>query len=268
MKRGQVAIFVILAIVLIAAGTFTFLIKNNSSANNLISQNNKPELNNVKNSISECRGIGAAKALEDIGIQGGYYDKPERYFDLGWTFIPYYYDSEILMPEKAFIEIELGKDMDKQFTDCINNLKSDGFEIEHGISKTKSTITKGNVLFKVDMSLRIRSDNDSDSTTIEMNKLPLNVNSSLYDILEVAKYISDSHKKDSNLICVTCVDEMAEERNLYVNVFDVSDNSVLYVISENHTSSQIYSFEFMNKYAVTTSGSSVVPTVPSGPSAA
>ena len=260
-RHAQVTVFIIIAIIVVAAGGLTYVINKNSSVDDdFFSQAKTPELNNLKDSILDCRDSGAADALETIGIQGGYYDKPLRNFDMGWAFLSYYYyEGEFLMPPKEKVQTELSKAFDSKFTECIDKLNFDKFEVTHKTSKTKSIITKGNILFNTDMSLSIKSDNSS-STTIEMKDAPLNVNSSLYDILEIAAYITDSHKEDPNMLCVTCVADMAEERNLYVNAFDVQESSVLYIISENYTSSTLYAFDFLNKYKVNVS--EVVSSVP------
>jgi hypothetical protein len=56
---------------------------------------------------------------------------------------------------------------------------------------------------------------------------------------------------------------MAEERNLYVSAFDLLNNSVLYVISENYTSDEPYSYEFLNRYPAPEVSKIAVPSVPS-----
>ena len=61
---------------------------------------------------------------------------------------------------------------------------------------------------------------------------------------------------------------MAEERDLYVNSFTLVNNSVLYVISENHTSDEPYSFEFLNKYPEPELVDITIPSVPVAPNAA
>jgi len=261
-QKGQVAIFIIIAVLLAAAGSFGYVVtKNSSDDKNFFSQAKTPELNNIKNSILSCRDDSTGNALASIGISGGYYDKPEKSFDMGWAFLSYYYyEGEFLMPNKEKVQLELSKAVDSLFTACINNLTFDNFKISHKTSKTKSIITKGNILFDFDMSLSIVGANDS--TTIQMKDAPLSINSSLYDILEVAAYITDSHKQDPDMICVTCVSDMAQERNLYVNAFDVQESSVLYIISENYTSTTVYSFDFLNKYKSPTVSEDLLVPVP------
>jgi len=265
-KRSQVTVFVIVAVILVAVGGVAlFTVKGSSKPNDdkFFSQANiKPELSNIKTGILQCRDDSIKQSLDKIGIQGGYFDKPAKNLDISWAFIPYYYsEGSYAVPTKSKVELEIGKAIDKSFTDCINKLKFENYEITHGISKTKATIGRNLVSVKINMLLTIKKEDNT--MTLEMSDAPIEKDSSLFDILEVADYIAYSHKNDSEMICVTCVADMAEEKNLYVNTFDLADNSVLVVISENHTSTEPYSFEFLNKYSALENSTLVFPPVPS-----
>ena len=53
------------------------------------------------------------------------------------------------------------------------------------------------------------------------------------------------------MICINCVSDMAEERELYVDMLDFGDNSTtLVVVSTNMTESYPAVYEFLNKYPV------------------
>ena len=265
-KFGQVTVFIIVAVILVAiGGVALFTVKGNSKPNDdkFFSQANiKPDLNNIKTGILQCRDDSIKLSLNKIGIQGGYFDKPAKSLDIEWAFIPYYYDQgSYSMPARTKVQIELGKAVDKSFVDCINKLKFENYIITHGVSKTTATINRNLVLFKIDMPLTIKKEDNT--MTLEMSDALAEKDSALFDILDVADYITNSHKNDSEMICVTCVADMAEERNLYVNTFDLLDNSVLVVISENYTSSEPYSFEFLNKYVVKLITNTTLSPVPS-----
>jgi hypothetical protein len=267
-KRSQVTVFIIVAVILVAVGGVAlFTVKGNSKPNDdkFFSQANiKPDLNNIKTGILQCRDDSIKLSLDKIGIQGGYFDKPAKSLDIEWAFIPYYYsEGSYLMPARTKIQTELGKAVDKSFVDCINKLKFDSYAITHGTSKTTATINRNLVLFKIDMPLTIKKEDNT--MVLEMSDAPAEKDSALFDILDVADYITNSHKNDSEMICVTCVANMAEERDLYVNTFDLVDNSILVVISENHTSSEPYSFEFLNKYVVNENTDVILSPVPGAP---
>ena len=105
MKKGQVTIFIIIAIVLIgviAGGTF--LVSQNKKAASLeyfASSSIKPTLNSINSRIIDCSEETSKQALDRIGLQGGYYNKPQVSEDLDSSFIPYYYyEGQYLIPTK------------------------------------------------------------------------------------------------------------------------------------------------------------------------
>jgi len=267
--KAQVSVFVIIAVVVAALVAGGVIMTKNTSTNNdkrfFAQANLKPEFAGMKSSILACRDNSVKDALDTIGIQGGFSTKPEKYFDIDWAVIPYYYyEGSYLMPTNQRIESEIGKQVDKNFVSCIDGIKSEGFTIKRsGTSNTKVTINQGNILFNIDMPLSIAK--EATTISLEMEDAPLQKTSALYEILEIARYITDSHKEDANMICITCVADMAEERDVYVNTFDLLDNSVLVVISENRTSDEPYSFEFMNKYKVVPVEQLVTPSLPAAP---
>ena len=251
-KRGQISIFIILAIVLvyIIVGIF-WMINNNKQSSmqkDFFNQANvKPTMDSIRNNIIDCRDNSIKNSLKTIGIQGGYYDKPGKYFDLKWAFIPYYYyQGAYSIPTKTIIEKELQKSIDKEFTDCINNVKFENFEITHEVSKSKATIKNGEVDVTIDMPISIKR--ESNVQTLEMKDAETSQISKLYDIIDLASAIAESHKEDSKLICISCVGKMAEQKDLYVDFVQFSEYNTLAIIIDNVTSSQPYTFEFLNKY--------------------
>jgi hypothetical protein len=265
-KRSQVTVFIIIAVVLVAVGgvaLFATKDANRPDDSRFFAQANaKPELLNVRSAILSCRDNVVKDSLVSIGVQGGYSDKPANVLDLGWTFIPYYYmEGKYAFPQKSFVEKELGKEIDKSFTKCINDLSFEGFTIDKKVSRTKAAIKLKEVEVKIDMPISIKK--EESVFALEMKDAPVVFNSSLADIIDVAGYIVESHKNDSKMLCVTCVAQMAEERNLYVSAFDLLNNSVLYVISENYTSDEPYSYEFLNRYPAPEVSKIAVPSVPS-----
>jgi hypothetical protein len=252
MKRGQVTIFIIIAIfIVVAVISLIFLVKTKSSSEldkEFFSQANiKPSLQNIQSFILDCLDETSKDALDVIGVQGGYYTKPEKAYDLQWVFIPYYYHrGEFLMPSKQKIESELNNYIDDQLGDCIANGDFNDFRLDYSSSRTRSMIKPGEVLFEIDMPVQINKEDNV--VTLELGDYPVSRNSSLYEILEVAEYITNSHKRDPELYCISCVGEMAEERDLFVDIMRFTEDSMMTVISENHTSSEKYSFVFLNKY--------------------
>lgn len=246
---AQVSVFIILAIVLIAAGGIAFYIaKYNSGADNYFSQPDvKIKTDNIKSSIQSCMGFSADTALYIIGIQGGYYEQPKQAVDFGWTFIPYYfYEGEILIPSKEEIETEISAYYDKALQNCIDKIDTQGFLLKYKTTKTKTSIYPGEVNFVADMPVSITDGRKS--VKFELKEMPIIKKVKLYEIYEIAKFITDSHNSNPDELCLSCVSDMSEERDLLVDFINFDENKKLIMISENANMTRAYSFEFLEKY--------------------
>ncbi len=254
LKRAQVTTFIIIGIVIVAAvGGVVYLGKqkiDSDLAREYFSQSGvKPQLDNIQESILNCMDLITGESLEIIGIQGGYYNEPPQAFDLGWAFIPYYYNQgTFAMPDRSVIRSELGEYVDENLESCLNEISLGDFTLDYKTAGTEVTIQQARVLFEIDLPITIeREDN---KIKFDTEDYPVSQESKLFQILEIADFVTDSHKEDPDMICINCVAEMAKEREVYVDMLDFDETSTLIVISENVTSEEPYIFEFLNKYSV------------------
>ncbi|MEK6872771.1 MAG: hypothetical protein AABW90_02040 [Nanoarchaeota archaeon] len=249
-KSSQTTIFIILAILIAGAitGSVYFINENKKTASLefFSSSDVQPVLKNIQTKILDCSEETSKKSLEKIGVQGGHYNKPRYYFDMKSNFIPYYYyEGQILMPSKSTIENELSGYVNENLDKCLQN-NYQNFEITFKKPKTKTTIKEKDVNFLINLPIKIEKDNHD--ITFELKEHPITISSELDAILGVANFITETHKDDPAMYCVSCVGKLAEEDNLYVDILKFRNNEMLVIISENHTSSEPYSFEFLNKY--------------------
>jgi len=254
-RKAQTFIFIIVAIVIIALIVVIFYLNKGSSQSTIdkeyfSSASIKPDVNLIHSSIQDCMDDTSKTALDIIGIQGGYYDKPPYFFDLSWGFIPYYYYQGLfLMPSKQDVEEELGKYVDRNLNACLDELEFNNFKLSYKESKTSVAIRSKEVGFVIDMPVYI--EREGKRIILELKEIQIDHSSYLNEILEVAKYITDSHLESDSLLCVNCVVEMAEERDVYVDLLDFEDPSnTLVMITENKTRTEPYIFEFLNKYII------------------
>jgi hypothetical protein len=253
-KRSQVTILIILAIVVIVGVAVYLSLSNQSSTINLQSAFSKLNIDSqvgvVESSIINCLELTAKDADDLIGIQGGYYKDPGRSVDLGFSFIPYYYDQgTILQPTTDTIQNQLNLYIEENLGECIDSLNFEGFSIKHDSTESDSIIKNKEINFKIGLSMNIQKD---DSTTdFSIKNHPLTIKSPLGDVIEIATYITESHKEDSELICISCVSDLAEEKNLFVDLtdFDQEIPTTLVVITEVREGSTPYIFEFLNRYS-------------------
>ncbi len=255
-KRSQITIFIIIAIIIIERIFIYLFFRSSKEKKDLtkeyfISNNLEPSFNNIIDFNIDCLEVNSKDALETIGIQGGYYIKPQLYYDLEWAFLPYYYYlGQLLMPNKEKIEQELSLYIDSNLPLCLEELNENfkNFKLTFSKPKTKTSIQDKKVIFNTELQVRI--ENDGKTTLFELNKYPISVNSSLNNILEIASYITESHKQDPNFICINCLAQLSKEKNVYIDFIAFEPDSTLVMIIENSTQPVPYIFQFLNKYEI------------------
>jgi hypothetical protein len=271
--RGQVAVFVIVAILIVGVGGgvgYFVKVKNDARVNEeFFSQGEiKIQVDNIESAVLNCVEDVGLSGLEVIGLQGGYYNKPVGSFEMEEGFIPYYYDKgEFLMPSISEIEKELEEYVSEEFDGCLEGLVFEGFDLKLGKGDVDVVIGDDGVLFEIDKSVRIEK--DGRRVIFDLKEHSLSVESALSDILEVAEYLTESHNENEGMYCISCVGEMADERDVYVQRSLLSGGKVLIIIGENRTGDESYLFNFLNRYSGNESdefkfeGAEVLPKKPS-----
>ena len=252
MKKGQTTIFIILAIVIIIIIAVFFFLKDTTEDRGrdyFVEQGLQPSINNVQNFIVDCLETNAKDALIKIGIQGGYFNKPSNFFDMQWAFIPYYYDQgTFLQPTQQQIETELSNYVDSNMEKCLSKIEFQNIELRYQPSSTKATIQPSFVRFTSELPTVI--EHEGNTITFDLDQHPVVINSSLKEIIEVATFITNSHKENPDLMCINCITELAKERKLYVDFIAFEEDTTLVMILENRTMEHPYIFEFLNRYTV------------------
>lgn len=251
-KRGQVTILIILAIVVVV-GVAAFFVFGGSSGEKgreyFEEQGLTPSVNNIQEFVRDCLENNARDALIETGIRGGYFNRPAKYFDMQWAFIPYYYDEpEILQPSKEQIELEIAAHVDFNIESCLSEIDFNNFKLEFEPSSTQAKIKQNSVTFTTDLPTVIKYNRNS--VTFELKDHPVTINSSLNDIIDVAEFITDSHKDNPDQMCINCITELAKEKKLYVDFIAFEPDTTLVMILENRTMEQPYLFEFLNRYKI------------------
>jgi len=253
--KAQTSVFIIVAVIVVAVIIGVYYLNQGKTQSNIqkvfSSLGITAQASVIESSILNCVEEVSEDSLTVIGIQGGYYNNPGNSFDLGWAFIPYYYDKgDFLMPKTETIEKELSDYVKDNLGICLENIETEEFEMKFKDSKTTSNIKENKVEFEIDLTITMTKGDLS--SEFELENHPITVNSKLFEILEVATYITDSHREDPEMICINCVADMAEIRDLYIDMVDfgAEESTTLNIISENVSSGETYIFEFLNRYPV------------------
>ncbi len=129
LKRGQVTVFVIVGILILAAVSAAVYFSQFKTAE--IQGEEKPEVGFIKSFVDNCLEKSAQKGLTEVLAQGGYYEFP---LDLNvFEFavedenlqVPVYFQNEkTAYPPLNFIEKEAAKATEKALLDCVGNFES------------------------------------------------------------------------------------------------------------------------------------------------
>jgi hypothetical protein len=173
-NKGQVTIFIILAILLVAMGTLFFIFKDRIFPNAMPSQV-EPVYNTFKNCLEQDLAIG----VNVIESQGGYIYLPE--YEAGSEYMPFSSQLDFLgnpipywyyvsgnniqkeqVPTKGEMERELEQFMESRSRDCyFDNYYSQGYEITMEDPNAKVTITDDKVTLDLEMDFAILKGEDS-----------------------------------------------------------------------------------------------------------
>jgi len=204
-KKGQLAIFVIIAIVLIAGIVGYVLLKDRVFVKS-VPQDLKPAYDYYINCL-EANVIDGASIL---GSQGGYIELPE--FEAGSEYapfsnqleffgagIPYWYyvsGNNIIseqVPSEKQMQEGLADYLEEEIADCnFDDFIRQGYEIELGDANAKTEIKVNEIEVNMKQSLVLRKEDQS----IVINNHNLKVNSQIGSFYDLARGIYDYEKQE------------------------------------------------------------------------
>jgi len=240
-KRGQVTIFVIIAVLIISAiGGIVYIegVKKTSES---------PEVKEVSGFVSSCLQQVSIEAVATIGEQGGYYNLPERANYFLFFPKPYYiYETENLAPMKASLEKSISDyiadNVDVCFSDFFD-FEQRGLDVKKANSNSVTARIRGNeVVISAKIPVSITKDN-STSIITDFSALVRPVR--LETLLKASNDITDSETRDPRTLCITCVQDIAENYSLQVDIIDTDDrNEFIYILIDEQSNFTGLPFEY------------------------
>lgn len=189
-KKGQIAVFIIIALVLIAIIVLVFLARNKLTA--IIT--GEPPVNQLKKCIKQA----AEQGLSVLETQGGAIEPTNYYLYQGNKIDYLCYTGEdykqCVMQKpllKQAIEKELKTFLEPKIQGCLNSLKSElikkGYSVEYNTPDTEIEIFPNNLLITLnDFDLIINKD-----STQTFNTLKIDQKTKLYDLVIISSSISN-----------------------------------------------------------------------------
>jgi len=238
-KRGQVTIFIIIAIVIIVAGFLVFMFYPQ------LRGGFTSETDNINVFVEECIRDSGINVIYEVGKTGGYFFIPELSTSTG---IPYYYHGgKNYMPSKEEIETQISFYISQKLFFCTKNFVDfKDFEIISGDIKIKTRIFDNKVILDVEYPLRIKK---GESISLLKNfkniEIPVRlgiVYNSVFEIMEKQVGRQD--------ICLSCILELSLENDLYIEMMDFDEETTIFIFRDENSelNNNFFELRFANKY--------------------
>jgi len=218
-KRGQVAIFIVIAIVVATIVLAVFFSK---SATNVPSElkSSSEEVNLI---VGSCLEDSLRGAIILNSLNGGYYNLngTAYYLDRG---VPKY-------PSKQ----ELGDQLNlgiKEFLSACLNFSEVSADVEYSLADSEITtiLSKDKALIEFDGLFTI----SSGSSSATMNNFKSEIKTDYLEFYNIALNLTQEQEKHSDEICLTCIGDVSNDKK--VSIVDIekvtaNDYTLLYTLS-------------------------------------
>ncbi|MBI4210876.1 MAG: hypothetical protein HY544_05215 [Candidatus Diapherotrites archaeon] len=155
MKKGQVTVFLIAAVIILLIGV-AFLLYLNKPFRFAGSASAQDAINRF---VLQCIENTAAKGVRELGLQGGYYRLPSGHFEKGDYGIPYYFDRGAdFSPSIGTLESEFSDYMDDRLPGCadFSEFGKQGVLVSAGNPSTSTGIQANRIVLSIAYPLTAR----------------------------------------------------------------------------------------------------------------
>jgi len=236
-KRGQVTVFIIIALIIIGVAIFFIILRQPSSSKSVSA------VENPQAYFRTCIQEKAEKIVDDIMLSGGNFSYQGRiysrlYEENNVTFLCYTrYDNELCVNQhpmlKTELEIEIKKQTKKEIENCFVKLKDEigNNNYIQGQTNLNVEIVPDKILFKIDKEISF----DSAGISLSYNTFNFNLASKAFDFARLATEISNQ-ELDCDCELETCrADTLAlslANREFEIGNLVYDNNGKIYVINE------------------------------------
>ncbi len=222
-KRGQVTIFIIIAIILIAAGSLYFVFKDKKSSTEIPS-----EIEPIISFVQECIESEIEDIVYLVGEGGGYLFPPAKSSEGGFTY--YFYEGEDYFPSKSEIEEQLTNSVESNVVFCAGDFEEfPNYDVEKREIKVDTRIFDDEVVFEVEFPLKISFEEEV-YLLENFGEFEVPVRLGLIHKL-IGDLIKDGSYTESS-ICLNCFAEIVLENSMVVNFLDAGEGNSIFIIED------------------------------------
>ncbi|MBT4165588.1 hypothetical protein HOE04_00955 [archaeon] len=228
-KKGQIALFVIIAIVVI--GIIVALVYMNGIDKKDGSSKAQINSNPVHSFIQLCLDETLVGAVEYVALQGGYYNEPvvSRFYI--FHNVPYYWlGNKSQVPKISIVEEEISEYIEDNFDYCLNDFsifEDLNYEIKtSAINVDSLRIRDDKVEVSVDLSTTVKIGED----VVEFDGFDSVISSDLKKAYDFSKQIIEEQKKTPNEMPLGYITEIADANGFEFETITTEDSDVIYTL--------------------------------------
>ncbi len=221
--KGQVTIFIIIAVLVIGMGITFFVFKDNLNLGKT-----SLEIEPIYTSILSCLESTSEEGINYVSLHGGYYKIPE---EISISYIteevPYYYlNSKKYIPSIQRVERELENYVYENLKLCLNfsSFEEQGFEIKEGDLLVSSDIKADKINIKANYPLAITKGED----TFRLREFKIEIILSVEKLRDASEEIVDLYYEKPGFVCLTCLEDVSSKYGVEAKATLLSDENVIW----------------------------------------
>jgi len=212
MKRGQITLFVIIAILLVAA--IALVVYTQREALGLKLAQGQAEIRPITSEIDNCIKSTSEKGIYLIGIQGGYIEPISASIETNSSTVSYaYYNGKVLFPSQGNIENQLAGYIDLMLPKCVDFSKWPDFTVSAEKVSSTVLIRENEVLIETSWPITLQK-----GTTFRLEKFSSRIPVRLGIIYDSASQIVNSTAKDASKIDLSQMITIYEKYNITTDI--------------------------------------------------
>ncbi len=240
-KKGQVTIFIIIGILIVAGVVLFFTLREDTIESN--TEQVPSEAQSIQTYIQNCLEESVEESIFYISERGGYFEIPSN-LESDVFEAPYYIKKgKVTMITKPEMESELSKAIKDNLNKCIAGFyEFEEYEIREGEISVSSSIKDELISIEVSYPLKIiRGD-----FVHNLKKFKTEKKVRLGMIYEaISQYIQEQEEIPEGF-CISCYLSVSEDYDFVTDILDTSEDSKIFLVTDYNTqindNELIYSF--------------------------
>jgi hypothetical protein len=223
-KKGQITIFIIVAILIVGIGVSFFIFKDSIFGKNEVSSEIAP----IKNFVDSCIESEIEETVYLIGEGGGYYFPPILSNSGGNVY--YFYEGENYFPSRSKIESQFSNSLESRIFYCVKNFQNfPNYKIEKSNLVVETEILDDRIIFDVEFPLKIEKGGETfflkDFGNYNYNVRLGLIHKGVYELIEENYYSEDS-------VCFDCFNEMVVLNGLDIEFIEGGLENSVFIIRD------------------------------------